>query len=101
MFERTILIVTFKSNVLKELWTSGDVTLLPSTYVYDVIEILDLLDASETITDLELLGGFKIDEYQPSNWAVTVTVNSVEPIGSVTCYYKQSKAYDVDLNEYD
>jgi plasmid maintenance system killer protein len=101
VFERTILIVTFKSNVLKELWTSGDVTLLPSTYVYDVIEILDLLDASETITDLELLGGFKIDEYQPSNWAVTVTVNSVEPIGSVTCYYKQSKAYDVDLNEYD
>jgi plasmid maintenance system killer protein len=95
------LIVTFKSNVLKKLWTTGDVTLLPSTYVYEVIEILDLLDASETITDLELLGGFKIDEYQPSNWAVTVAVNSVEPIGSVTCYYKQSKAYDVDLNEYD
>jgi len=95
------LIVTFKSNVLKKLWITGDVTLLPSTYVYDVIEILDLLDASETITDLELLGGFKIDEYQPSTWAVTVTVNSVEPIGSVTCYYKQSKAYDMDLNEYD
>jgi hypothetical protein len=95
------LIVTIKSNVLKKLWITGDVTLLPSTYVYDVIEILDLLDASETITDLELLGGFKIDEYQPSTWAVSVTVNSVEPIGSVTCYYKQSKAYDVDLNEYD
>tara|TARA_R110001592_G_scaffold10447_2_gene54148 strand:- start:4712 stop:4999 length:288 start_codon:yes stop_codon:yes gene_type:complete len=95
------LIINFKSNVLKELWTTGDVTLLPSAYVYDVIEILDLLDASESITDLELLGGFKTDEYQPSNWAVTVTVNSVEPIGSVTCYYKQSKAYDVDLNEYD
>ena len=95
------MIVTFKSNVLKKLWITGDVTLLPSTYVYDVIEILDLLDASETITDLELLGGFKIDEYQPSTWAVTVTVNSVEPIGSVTCYYKQSKAYDMDLNEYD
>jgi plasmid maintenance system killer protein len=101
MFKEYLLIVSFKSKVLKELWLTGDTGLLPSTYVYDVIEILDLLDASESITDLELLGGFKIDEYQPSNWAVTVTVNSVEPIGSVTCYYKQSKAYDVDLNEYD
>jgi len=94
------LIVSFKSDLLKELWTTGDVTLLPSTYVYDVIEILDLLDASQTITDLELLGGFKIDEYMPSNWSVTVTVNSIEPIGSVTCYYTKSKAFDVDLNEY-
>lgn len=95
------MIVSFKSKILHELWTTGDIALLPSAYVYDVIEILDLLDASESITDLELLGGFKIDEYQPSNWSVTVTVNSVEPVGSVTCYYKQSKAYDVDLNEYD
>ena len=94
------MIVSFKSEVLQELWTTGDVTLLPSTYVYDVIEILDLLDASESINDLDLLGGFKIEEYKIDNWSVTVTVNSVEPIGSVTCYYKQGNAYDVNLNEY-
>ena len=95
------MILSFKSEALKALWTTGDVTLLPPTYVYDVIEILDLLDSAEAITDIELLGGFKIAEYKPENWSVTVTVNSVEPIGSITCFYKQSKAYDVDLNEYD
>lgn len=80
---------------------TGDVTLLPSTYVYEVIEILDLLDASERITDLVLLGGFKVDEYKPDNWAVTVTVNTVEPIGSVTCFYFDSNAHHVDFNEYN
>lgn len=32
--------------------------------MYEVIDILDLLDASEKIADLELLGGFKIEEYE-------------------------------------
>jgi plasmid maintenance system killer protein len=95
------VIVNFKSTVLEQLWVEGDVTLLPSTYVYEVIEILTILDASEKITDVELLGGFKIDEYKSNNWAVTVTVNNVEPIGSVTCLYSNGNAHDVDLNEYD
>lgn len=95
------MIVSFKSPVLEQLWTTGDVTLLPSIYVYEVIDILDLMDASEKITDLELLGGFKIDEYKPDNWAVTVTVNNVEPIGSVTCLFSNNNAHDVDLNEYN
>ena len=95
------MIVSFKSSVLQTLWTTGDNTLLPSTYVYEVAEILDLLDASEEITDLVLLGGFKIDEYEPKNWAVTVTVNNIEPIGSVTCLFSNRNAYDVDLNEFN
>ena len=95
------MIVNFKSILLEKLWTTGDLGLLPLVYVYQVIEILDLLDSAEKITDLELLGGFKIDEYQAEHWAVTVTVNSVEAIGSITCFYKQSNAYDVDINEYD
>mgnify|MGYP000650091198 CR=1 FL=1 len=95
------MIVNFKSTVLEKLWVEGDVTLLPTTYIYEVIEILTILDASEKITDVELLGGFKIDEYKTNNWAVTVTVNNVEPIGSVTCLYSDGSAYDVDLNEYD
>lgn len=95
------MIVSFKSSVLEQLWTTGDVTLLPFTYVYQVVEILDLLDASEKISDLALLGGFKIDEYKPDNWAVTVTVNNVEPIGSITCLFSNNNAHDVDLNEYN
>ncbi|WP_440904383.1 hypothetical protein ACMZOO_16435 [Catenovulum sp. SX2] len=95
------MIVSFKSNVLERLWTTGDISLLPSIYVYEVIEVLDLLDSSTCITDLELLGGFKIDEYEPENWAVTITVNSVEPVGSVTCLYRHGDAYNVNLNEFN
>lgn len=94
------MIVNFKSQVLELLWTQGDITILPNTYVYEVIDILTFLDAAEQITDIELLGGFKIDEYQPNNWAVTITVNNVEPIGSITCLYHNGKAHDVDLNEF-
>ena len=93
--------VSFKSSVLEQLWTTGDVTLLPSLYVYQVVDILDLIDASERITDLELLGGFTINEYKAKHWAVTVTVNNVEPIGSITCYFSNGKAHDVELNEYN
>ena len=96
-----VLIVSFKSSVLQEFFESGDVTLLPSAYVYEVAEVLEYLDAAIQITDLELLGGFTIYEYQPDNWSVTVTVNSVEPVGSVTCMFMNSNAYDVDLNQYD
>lgn len=95
------MIVNFKSIVLEQLWVDGDVTLLPNTYVYEVIDILTMLDASEKITDVELLGGFKIDEYKVDNWSVTVTVNNVEPIGSITCLYSNGNAHDVDLNEFD
>ncbi len=95
------MIVSFHSKVLEKLWVTGDVSLLPPIYVYEVIEILDLLDSAERITDLGLLGGFQVVEYKPLNWTVTITVNSVEPIGSITCYYEQNRAHDVDLNEYD
>ncbi|WP_395345040.1 hypothetical protein PN836_009525 [Ningiella sp. W23] len=74
---------------------------MPSTYAYEVISILDFLDASERISDLELLGGFKIEQFASDYWSVTVTVNGVEPIGSVTCLYKSGNALDVDLHEYD
>lgn len=95
------MIVSFKSSVLEQLWIEGDVTLLPSTYTYEVIDILTILDASERITDVELLGGFNIDEYKTNNWAVTVTVNNVEPVGSITCLFSNGNAHDVDLNEYN
>tara|TARA_R110002167_G_scaffold366451_1_gene597532 strand:+ start:16101 stop:16388 length:288 start_codon:yes stop_codon:yes gene_type:complete len=95
------VIVSFKSSVLEQLWIEGDVTLLPSTYTYEVIDILTILDASERITDVELLGGFNIDEYKTNNWAVTVTVNNVEPVGSITCLFSNGNAHDVDLNEYN
>jgi hypothetical protein len=95
------LIVNFKSEVLACLWTTGDISVLPSTYVYDIIEILDLLDASETILDIEKIGeDFKIEEYKPLHWAVTVTVNNIEYIGSVTCYFHQNKMFDVDFKQY-
>lgn len=96
------MIVNFKSTLLEQLWVDDDLTLLPSTYVYKVVEILTILDGSEKITDVELLGGFKIDNHiKPNKSAVTVTVNNVEPIGSVTCLYCDGSAYDVDLKEYN
>lgn len=95
------MIQSFKSTVLQQLWQSGDVTLLPNTYVYQVVEILDDLDDAASVTDLELLGGFEISQSTPGYWAVTVTVNNVEPIGSVTCLFSNGNAYDVDLNEFE
>lgn len=95
------MIVSFESNILERLWVTGNVTLLPSAYVYEVIEVLDLLDASEQITDLELLGGFKISRVKPDFWAVTITVNNIEPVGSITCIFSNNNAYDVNLNQYD
>ncbi|WDD98293.1 hypothetical protein [Thalassomonas actiniarum] len=95
------MIINFNSSVLEKLWTTGDISLLPNAYVHEVVEILTIMDAAEKATDLALLGGFKIDEYAPDNWAVTITVNSVEPVGSITCYFTRGNAHDVDLNEYD
>ena len=94
------MINSFKSKVLQQLWQSGDVTLLPNTYVYQVVEILDDLDDAASVKDLELLGGFEISQSTPGFWAVTVTVNNVEPIGSVTCLFSKGNVYDVDLNEF-
>ncbi|MDN4501404.1 hypothetical protein QX776_03285 [Alteromonadaceae bacterium BrNp21-10] len=94
------MIINFKSALLQRMWEEADMTLLPNTYVHEVAEILMLLDAVEIINDLVLLGGFVVNEYKPDNWAVTVTVNDVEPIGSITCYFTKGSAYDVDLNEY-
>ncbi|WP_299082485.1 hypothetical protein [uncultured Paraglaciecola sp.] len=96
----TLMIVSFKSKKLETLWMTGDLTLLPSTYAWEVAEILDLLNAVTVVKDLELLGGFILDEYKPNQWAVTVTVNNVEPIGSVTCHYFDGRASEVDLNEF-
>lgn len=95
------MIVNFKSTVLKQLWVEGDITLLPSTYVYEVIEILTILDAPEIITDFELLDGFEINEYKPNNWAITVIMKSVVPIRNVTLLYSNGNAHDVDLNGFD
>ena len=94
------MIKNFKSNLLKDMWITGNTSLLPVTYSYEVADILTWIDSAEAIEDIELLGGFQVVEYQPSIHAVTITVNNVEPIGSVTFLYEDSNAYDVDLNEY-
>jgi hypothetical protein len=95
------LILSFASQVLQKIWTTGDVTLLPNTYVYDVIEIMNLLDVSQVITDLEIIGGYQLQEYKTDSWSVTITMNSIEPIGSITCFFSNGNAHDVDLKEYD
>lgn len=95
------MIQSFKSTVLQQLWQSGDITLLPNTYVYQVVEILDYLDDAASVKDLELLGGFEISQHTPGYWTITVTVNNVEPIGSVTCLFSNANVYDVGLNEFE
>ena len=95
------MIKSFKSEVLQDLWMTGDTSLLSGLYVFQVVDILDLLDDVFQIEDLEQLGGFQVIEYLPGHWSVTVTVNNIESIGSVTCRYHKGNAYDVELREYD
>lgn len=99
------MIVNFKSEKLEALWTEGDLTLYPNTYVYELVEVLTYLNSAIEATDLILLlrnrlGGFKVEEYLPENWSVTITVNNVEPIGSITCLFRTNEAHNVDFNEY-
>lgn len=95
------MIVSFKSKLLKKLWQTGDISLLPNLYVYQVVEILDFLDDAKSVHDLLKIGEFQVQEYQPTQWALTVTVNNVEPIGSVVCHFYNGNAHEVDLNVYN
>lgn len=96
------MIVNFKSTKLELLWTTGDVSLLPQSLVYEVIDILDELDDAVCKADLENLGAYQFDKLsQPDAWAVTYTVNNVEPVGSITCVFKLGDIFDVDINQYD
>ena len=95
------MIFSFKHKALEALWISGDITILPTAYLHEVIAILDLLDASEDINDLALLGGFRIEKIKQHTWSVTISVNGFETIGNITCLFKKNNAEAVDLNEYD
>ena len=82
-------------------WEQGDISVLPLVYNYQVRDILFDLDAAQVSTDLEDIGAVRYHPDYEDCWAVTVTVNNVEPCGSVTCEFWQGDCYNVDLNEYN
>lgn len=94
------MIVSFKCGKLEKLWVTGDVSLYPSLYVYELVDILSFVDATAHPNDLALLLNANVMEYLPRNWSVVVTVNSLEPIGSVSFHFSKKHAKNVDFTEY-
>lgn len=96
------MIVSFSCEKLARLWATGDVSLFSPLYVYELIDILTFIDATAQPKDLALLLNASIRQYLLGNWSIAVTVNRLEPIGSVTfqfcCQKKHAKS--VDFMEY-
>ena len=95
------MIVSFKSETLEKLWVTGDMSLYSSLYVYELVDILTLIDATAQPNDLALLLNANVMLYLPANWSVAVTVNCLEPIGSITFHFSKNNAKNVDFMEYD
>lgn len=94
------MIVSFKCEKLERLWTTGDVSLYSSLYVYELIDILTFVDATAHPNDLALLLNATVMEYLPRNWSVVVTVNRLEPAGSVNFQFTRKHANNLDFTEY-
>jgi len=94
------VIVSFKCEKLEKLWITGDASLYSSLYVYELIDILTFVDATVHPNDLAHLLNANVMEYLPRNWSVVVTVNCLEPIGSVSFNFARKHANNVDFTEY-
>lgn len=74
---------------------------MPTTYNFQVRDILFDLDAADTIADLYDIGAIQFNPDHEKSWSVTVTVNNIEPCGAVVCDYWQGDCYNVELREYN
>jgi hypothetical protein len=96
-----VAIVSIHSTKLRSIWELDDLTVLPNTYRYQVRDILFDIDAAHKVSDLLDIGAVQYDPDHKDCWSVTITVNSVEPCGAVTCQFWEGDCYNVDLREYE
>jgi hypothetical protein len=96
-----MVIKTIKTDNLKIIWEQDDIAVLPSTYNFQVRDVLFDLDAAQTIDDLSDIGAVQFNPDNKNAWSVTITVNNVEPCGAVLCDFWQGDCYNIELREYN
>jgi hypothetical protein len=94
-------IKTIKTESIRVIWEQDDISVLPSTYNFQVRDVLFDLDAAATINDLADIGAIQFNPEHEECWSVTITVNNVEPCGAVLCDFWQGDCYNVELKEYN
>ncbi|SET58904.1 hypothetical protein [Thalassotalea agarivorans] len=94
-------IKTITSDKLQKVWMLNDLSVLPFTYAHQVLNILFDLDAAYNVDDLADIGAVQYLSEDETSWAVTITVNNVEPCGAITCIFWQGDCYNVDIKEYN
>lgn len=92
------LIISFKSQQLEHFWTTGDDSAFDFVVKDEIRKILDLLDMSISVKDFSEFADFKVEEYELDHWAASITVNNVEPVGSITFKFYQENAHDVNYH---
>ena len=94
------MIKSFLSQELELFYTQGKIE-FNSLFVCDVSDILARLDHVSGTGDLEVLFGCRLTKYGPCQYAVTVTVNGVEPNGAIKFKFIDGHACDLDLVQYE
>jgi hypothetical protein len=94
-------IKTIKSDKIRAIWERDDLFVLPSTYNFEVRDVLFDLDAAKTVEDLIDISAIQFNPDRDESWSVTITVNNVEPCGAVLCDFWQGDCYNVELREYN
>ena len=92
-------IVSFLHQKLLLMWLSDYDGWLVLAYRHEVWNALFDLDAASQISDLLDIGAVRSEESEL--WYVTITVNSVEPCGAVTCYFNDGDCFSLDYREYN
>lgn len=97
-------IKTIKTESIRVIWEQDDISVLPSTYNFQVRQVRDVLfdlDAATTINDLSDIGSIQFNPDHQDCWSVTITVDNTEPCGAVLCDFWQGDCYNVELREYN
>ena len=94
-------IKTIKTDSIRTIWEQDDISVLPSTYNFQVRDVLFDLDAAHSVSDLSDIGAVQFNPEHDEFWSVTITVNNIEPCGAVLCDFWQGDCYNVELREYN
>lgn len=91
------MIKTFRHKGLQRFWTKGETKKLPPKMVQKITLILDLLDAAEAPTDMNIPGlkFHGLTGPRKGDYAVWVTGN-----WRIVFRWKQTDAIDVNLEDY-
>jgi len=96
-----MVIKTIKTESLRIIWEQNDISVLPSSYNFQVQNVLFDLDAAYTVNDLSDIGAIQFNPEHEECWSVTITVNNVESCGAVLCDFWQGDCYNIELREYN